>query len=33
MRTKIAIVFVTHGLGTVQQASEWSNVRFNIAVR
>jgi hypothetical protein len=25
MRTKITIVFETHGLGTVRQANEWSN--------
>jgi hypothetical protein len=25
MRTKITIVFETHGVGTVQQANEWSN--------
>jgi hypothetical protein len=25
MRTKITIVFETHGPGTVQQANEWSN--------
>lgn len=25
MRTKITIVFETHGLGTIQQHNEWNN--------